>query len=168
MADYCLSEFFPPTEDDLPRSSSSPEDTSPEPAEAQTTSEPLAASLPDPPTTEPRSAEEPIAKKQKVAASSDEMEKSPANNEDEFEGFADEESNNEKTLAGPSQGIEEGWEEVRKDEVLANIDPDPMPLEAEPVQVEGTEDKMAIVLEANGEVASHAPGVFPNILTRDW
>lgn len=138
----------------------------PEPAEGQTTSELLAASLPDPPTTEPKYVHEPMAKKQKVTASSDVTEENQASNDDQFEGFPDDKSHNESPPAVLKQDIEEGWEDVAKDEDLVNADPD-MALDEELVQVEGIKDKKTKVLGADDEVDSQAPSV-PNMLTKDW
>ncbi len=167
MTDWRFSKYFPPTEDDLPGSSSSTEDTAPEPAQGQTTSESLAASLPNAPTREPKSPEEPIAKKQKFAVSSREIETSKPDDEDEFEGFAYENSQGGKAPTEQSNNIEEGWEDVGNVEDSAELEPKSIPLDDEPVQVEGTKDKMAKVLEADGEVASQASGV-PDMLIKDW
>lgn len=166
QANHCLSKYFPPTKDDLPESKTS-RDASSEEEKGQTTSESLAASLPDAPTTEPKSPEEPTAKKQKVVTSSEEERKHQSENEDGFEGPTDDQPYDEKPAATPSQNIDEGWEEVGKDEDAAKSDHTPTPVDAEPVQVEGTKEKMAKVLEADGEVASQASGV-PNMLTKDW
>jgi hypothetical protein len=166
---HYYSEFFPPTSTDLPESRTSLQNAPLAPAEdAQPTSESLAASLPDPPTTELNSTDEPIAKKQKVGvASSAEMEKKSqaTDKEDEFEGFADEEPHNENTTAAaPSQDIEEGWEVVGKHEVAEKTDSDPMLVVAVPVQGEGSKDLMA----AKGEGGSQAPAAAHNMLTKDW
>jgi hypothetical protein len=135
-------------------------------AEGQKSSESLAASLPHPPTTEPKSLEEPVAKKQKVAASSDEGE-TQAEGEDECEGFADNKSHNGNPLAISDQNIDEGWEDVGTDKDLAEMNAKSKPVGEEPVEVEGTKDKIAKVLEANGEVASQVAG-DSNMLTKDW
>ena len=166
QANHCLSKYFPPAKDDLPDSKTS-RDTSSEEEKGQTTSESLAASLPDAPTTEPKSLEEPTAKKQKVVTSSEEERKHQTDKEDEFEGLTDDQPFDEKPAATSSQNIEEGWEDVGKDEDPAKSDHTPTPVDVEPVQVEGTKEKMAKVLEADGEVASQASGV-PNMLTKDW
>ena len=137
------------------------------PEKGQTESESLAASLPDAPTTEPKSPEEPTAKKQKVVTSSGKEEKNQADNKDELENFTHDQPYPEKPAATLSQNIEEGWEEVGKDEDPAKSDHTPTPVDVEPVQVEGTKEKMAKVLEADGEVVIQASGV-PNMLTKDW
>jgi hypothetical protein len=108
-----------------------------------------------------------MAKKQKVTASSDGMKLIEVQDEDEFEGFADEKPGFPKAADWPSQNIEEGWEEVDKDNGSTKDDREPMPVNEEPVQLEGAKEKQAKVLEAEGEVASKAPGV-PNMLSKDW
>jgi hypothetical protein len=107
-----------------------------------------------------------MAKKQKVAASCDEME-IQAEGEDEFEGFADNESHDGIPLAISDQNIDEGWEDVGKDKDLAEMNAKSKPVGEQPVEVEGTKDKIAKVPEAIGEVAGQAAGV-PNMLTKDW
>lgn len=134
-------------------------------AEEKTRSESLAASLPHPPTTEPKAVEEPFAKKQKVAATPDHM-KGQGGDEDEFEDFPVM-SDDGKDTEAISQNINDGWEDVGKDKEVSEHDSESTPLDDEPVDIEGTKEKMAKVLEADGEVASKAPGV-PNMLTRDW
>jgi hypothetical protein len=142
---------------------------------SQTTHESLAASLPDPPTTDPKSADQPIAKKQKVddATSRAEIEEqkktqpSISDDDDEFHGFADEKGQEESHPANAPapapaesrQAIEEGWEEVRKDEVGDA-----------PVEVHTTtKDTKADEGEVDGQAApavSQPPP--PNMLAKDW
>jgi hypothetical protein len=134
--------------------------------EGQTSGESLAASLPHSPSTEPKSLEEPMAKKQKVAARSDEVE-TQAEGRGDLESFIDDQSHNENPLATSNQNIDEGWEDVGKDKDLSEMNAKSKPVDEEPLEVEGTKDKVAKVLEADGEVASQAAGV-PNMLTKDW
>lgn len=101
-----------------------------------------------------------------MAASSDEVE-IQAEGEDEFEGFADNKSHDGNPLAISDQNIDEGWEDVGKDKDLAEMKAKSKPIGEEPVDIGGTKDKIAKVLEANGEVAGQAAGV-PNMLTKDW
>jgi hypothetical protein len=108
-----------------------------------------------------------MAKKQKVTASSDGIGKSETNDEEEFASFVDDAPHDEKAATAPGQNIEEGWEEVERAENPTKVDSDPIPLDEEPVQIEGTKEKMAKVLDANEEAASQALDV-PNMLSKDW
>ena len=191
LTSFFPSEYFPPTKDDLPessRSSSSPSKiASPGPADGQTTtaattSESLAASLPDPPTTDPKSADEPAAKKHKVQNVDDDarlaemVKKSQAKNnedEDEFEGFPDDEQSHNAAAAPAeaSHAIEEEWEEIRKDEVAADMDAEPMLVDAAAsaatLQAQAsTKDVMADHGEVDGQAAPAVPP--PNMLAKDW
>lgn len=107
--------------------------------------------------------EEPFAKKQKVDVMSNISK--DQDGDETFEGFSDEMTLDAKDTDTPSQEIDEEWEDVGKEEDSAEVKS--MPVDDEPVKVEGTKEKMAKVMEADGEVASKAPGV-PNMLTIDW
>ena len=109
-----------------------------------------------------------MAKKQKIRAGPEKVEESHAHEGDQEEGFADEQSHDEKVFAATSQSIEEGWEDVGKDEGAAEVDPEFKLLE-EPVQIEGAENKKAKVLEESGE-AGHQPEALcvPSMLAEDW
>lgn len=117
-----------------------------------------------------------MAKKQKVAAnSSNEAEKGPADEEAEFEGFSEKKSHDGKAVAAPSQNIGEGWEEVSKDggsaviefESESESESEFMPLDEEPVLVEGRKERMAKTQEADEGVANPTASL-PNMLTKDW
>lgn len=131
--------------------------------EGKTRSESLETSLPHAPFTEPKTLEEPFAKKQKVGAISDISK--DQDGDEEFERFPNELTHDAKDTDMSSQKIDEGWEDVGKDKDSVEIGN--MPLDDEPVKIEGTKEKMAKVMEADGEVASKASGV-PNMLTKDW
>jgi hypothetical protein len=140
---------------------------------SQTTHEPLAASLPNPPTTAPNSADQPIAKKQKVddATSRAEIEEekktqpSISDDEDEFHGFADEKGEegshdpNASASAESRQAIEEGWEEVRKDEV------GDAPVEVHTTTKDTKADEGEVDGQAPPAVSQPPP---PNMLAKDW
>jgi hypothetical protein len=165
------SKYFPPTGDDLAGSnSSSPKPKASEPGQGhgqtETTSESLAASLPDAPTTEPKSLDEPKAKKQKVEAAS--AEDVIDNKEAEMEDADGAEDNlaaagststldrRSRLMPVDSDPIEEGWVAVDRQEI---------PIEDVLKSDDGEEEPPQG--EDDGDVPSRAEEV-PNMLTKDW
>ncbi|KAL2222643.1 LRP16 family protein [Thermoascus aurantiacus ATCC 26904] len=114
-----IPEYFPPTEQDLPQSSAEHSEPKAQEGESLTSSETLAAKLPDPPTSEPALDGQPEAKKQKVNNADDTanhvlVSKEDLKSEDEWEEV-------DKSEGGPIERLDDEPVEVAKAPTAADV-----------------------------------------------